>query len=443
MYEQFQKYVDQHKLFNHDQKIMLTISGGIDSMVMADLFIKASVEVAFAHCNFGLRDKESDADEAFVKQFAAKHQTPIYIKKMDTRAYAAEHQLSIQMAARELRYNWFEKLVQDYDYKLYATAHHFDDQMETFFINLLRGTGISGMSGIPIKNGNCIRPLLFASRNMIADYAEKQGIAYREDSSNSSNNYLRNRIRHWVLPTIEKTKPDYRTGFAHSLNTMKQTEQFIAQQINRIKKEIMHQENDHIFIDKKLLMEMDNKTFVLFRILQPYQFNFSTVQDIVTGLGQLSGKRFFSETHELITDRKHLILTEKQDVEFDPILITQHQQAINMPIGISFSTFKYEGQPIPKSPAIAWLDISKLQFPLELRNFRPGEYFYPLGMEGRKKISDFFIDEKFSILKKRNTFGLFSGGKIAWIIGHRIDDRFRITKNTSTVYAMELIIEAL
>ncbi len=410
-------------------------------MVLAHLFMQAGIDTAFAHCNFGLRGEESNADEMFLKNFAIKHNHQIYIGKLDAKAHATQHKISIQMAARDLRYGWFENILQTTDYELYATAHHFDDQVETFFINLLRGTGINGLTGIPARNGNCIRPLLFADRNMIRNYAKKNKIDFREDSSNKSDNYLRNRIRHWVLPVLEKAGGNYKSGLENTFNAMISSRKFIDNQMDLIKAGIMKQLDDYIYINIDGLSKTSEPAFVLFELIRAYNFNFPAARDIIAGLKKTPGKRFYSPTHELVIDRSHLIISVIRNVENLSCEIPEDISEINTPVNIHVSKFCYMGQSIPKKATFAWLDFDKLNFPIEIRNYREGDYFHPLGMQGRKKLSNFFIDEKISIPQKRKTYVLVSGGQIAWIIGHRIDNRFKITMNTRTVYALEIIFK--
>lgn len=443
MLDAFLKNLNDHRLFQHNQKLILAVSGGIDSMVMVDLFIKTGTDVAFAHCNFGLRGRESDADENFLKEIAARFNLPIYVNNLDAKAHASEQKLSIQMAARDLRYHWFDELIRSTEYELYATAHHFDDQLETFFINILRGTGINGLTGIPIKNGNCIRPLLFADRNMIVDYAKKNRIDFREDSSNNSDNYLRNRIRHWVLPSLDKTKMNYKSGFENTFAALQSTGQFVSSQVDEIKNDLLRKENHYIKIDIRKLLQIKEPAFVLFELVKDLNFNFPTIREVISGLNKNPGKRFFSATHELIIDRHKLLIGEIKKNDSIELAIAEDISAINFPINMKFYKFEYKGQKIPPELNVAWIDHAKLEFPLQIRKYQEGDFFYPLGMKGRKKLSDFFIDEKFSIPQKRKTYVLVSQGKIVWIIGHRIDNRFKITSKTSQVYAMEVILKAL
>jgi tRNA(Ile)-lysidine synthase len=439
MTNSFIAYIEKIKLFNHNQKILLTVSGGIDSMVMLDLFMKSGFQAGIAHCNFGLRGDESDADEMFVSESAKIYRCPLYVKNMDAKSFAEKQKLSLQMAARELRYAWFEELIDETDFDLYATAHQFDDQIETFFINLLRGTGIAGLTGITPKNGNCIRPLLFAERNKIVQYAKENGIKYREDSSNAKHDYLRNRIRHIVLPAIEKAKPSYKSGFQKTFKALELTSEFLQDKIEKPKSEILNQKDDMIYVEMEKLKQEPQPEFLLFEMLKVFGFNFSTIAGAYKSFGKSSGKRFLSKTHELFVDRKFLIVKEIQAHSKDEGEIEPGQDEIKTPIHLKLSDFMYTNQKIPTSSSVAWLDYDKIKFPLIIRNFEEGDYFVPLGMKGRKKLSDFFIDQKIPVPEKHNIKVLISGNEIAWIVGHRIDNRFKISSETQRVFSVEII----
>jgi tRNA(Ile)-lysidine synthase len=273
MLANLQKYIFDHQLLKSGQKILLTVSGGIDSMVMAHLFAQLPVSLVLAHCNFGLRGAESDTDENFVCDFAQLNQLPLFVKRFDTAIYATENNVSIQIAARDLRYAWFEDLLATEGFDAYATAHNFDDQTETFFINLLRGTGIAGLQGIKSHNGNCIRPLLFATRQQIVDYAHQNNIAYREDSSNQKDDYLRNRLRHHVLAALRESSDRFESGFNSTFEILKQTHHFINDEINRRRSLMMKKEGEYTMIQRGLLRQETHQHFVLFELLKPFGFN--------------------------------------------------------------------------------------------------------------------------------------------------------------------------
>jgi len=423
-----------------NKKFLLAISGGIDSMVLADLSMKAKIDVGFAHCNFKLRGFESDGDEAFVSQKALEYGVEFFVNELDAAEYAEKKKVSIQMAARDLRYGWFEELMNSTSYDYYATAHHFDDATETFFINLFRGTGIAGLTGISAKSGRCIRPMLFATRSQIEDYAKSENIVFREDSSNFKNDYLRNRIRHFVMPALEKSNQEFRSGMEQTLNILGKTNAFLQDELDRRKQKLIFDERNGIIkISIHKLLSENQADFVLFNLLKPYQFNFAVVKKIIASLVGESGKRFLSPTHELVIDREYLLLFNNSDNGEESYLLAETTSEITEPFHMTISKKPASDFKISKNENEACLDFNKLSFPLKIRKHKEGEYFFPLGMKGRKKLSDFFIDQKLSIPEKKNTWLLISGGKVAWIIGHRIDDRFKITESTRKIYHIEII----
>lgn len=440
MFESFRKYILKNHLLTKNQGLLLAISGGIDSMVMADLFRKMDINIGLMHCNFNLRGNESDADEHFVKKFAAENGIPFYAKRFNTSEYASEKKISTQMAARDLRYDWFEELINETDYLFYATAHHQDDQIETFFINLFRGTGVSGLRGIPEKNGNCLRPLLFASRKMIEDYAQLNNIKYREDSSNSGDKYLRNKIRHFVLPALEKSDGNFRIGFQNTFSYLADAESFINNEIEKKRIDVIETRGDQYLISIGKILHETCGAFVLFEFLKPFNFNHPTVVNILESLQNQPGKRFLSPTHELVIDREDIIISPIDELNDSIYKIDEFTNEINEPLKIKFQKELIEkDRNIPANKNVAYLDFEKLCFPLQIRKYHEGDKFYPLGMKGKKKLSDFFIDKKIPLPEKRNVWLLTSGEDIAWIINYRIDDRFKISEETTKALVVSLI----
>jgi len=435
--EHFLENIDNHRLFSPNQKILLAISGGVDSMVMVSLFSKAKFIFGIAHCNFKLRGIESDEDAAFVKKMALNLGVEYFEKDFNTQETALLKKQSIQVAARELRYEWFKQIVSEKNYDYYATAHQFDDQTETFFINLFRGTGISGLRGILPKNGKCIRPLLFASRNEIEEFAANNGILFRNDSSNDSDKYLRNRIRHQVIPALKETYPDFRKGFITTFKNLTGAEIILNQEIKKKSETLLEKQDFTIKIELKKLRLLDPLPVYLFEILKPFHFNFSTVEDICEALERIAGKSFFSTTHCLRGERDELVITPLTAMENEyeqEFSIPENETSINFPVNLSFEiTEDKAGFLIQNNPDLAQLDYGKLQFPLKIRKWKPGDAFIPLGMKGKKLLSDFFINQKFSEAEKQKTWLLVSGNEIVWIIGHRISDKFKITEKTKTI----------
>ncbi len=439
MLEQFQNFIKKEKLFNAEDKILLAVSGGMDSVLMCELFHKAGFKFAIAHCNFQLRGEESNQDETFVSDLSKKYNVPFFVTSFQTNDYAKKRGISIQMAARELRFNWFQELIESENYDYVATAHHLDDQIETFFVNLSRGTGIAGLHGILPKHGNIIHPLLFVFRKDIEEYISENKIDYREDSSNKSTKYKRNKLRHDILPLFEELNPNFSEIITKNINQLRESEIIFRKEINRFKRKAVHSKSGKTFVNIKILKNYNQTSTYLYEFLTQYNFSYTTVGDIVRSLDEISGKQFFSETHRLLKDRECLIIAPLSDNKFgDDYFIEKGKLEISEPINLSFHSIEYsDDYKIPKQSSIAALDSSKLEFPLVLRKWKQGDYFYPLGMNKKKKLSNFFIDEKFSIIDTENIWLVCSGEKIAWIVGHRIDNRFRINKNTKDIFQIE------
>ena len=434
----FLEYIREEALFEEDDNILLTVSGGVDSVVMADLFLRTNTKTGIAHCNFGLRGEESDQDALFVRALADKYSLPYFERSFDTKTYAIKKRITIQEAARELRYQWFEDLIKQEGYRYYATAHHFDDQIETFFINLFRGTGVKGLRGILPKNGNCIRPLLFATRDEIEYYAREQNLHYREDSSNMSDKYLRNRIRHTIIPALGSVKENFRKGFQKTFTLLSETEKFIDHEIDRSRKKFSVSERKLTKLPIAAVKNGSLSTFHLYEILKPFGFGMDTAVKIPKALDK-TGKYFLSETHQLNIDRDYIIISPLAAKKNEFFYIDKGTGILKKPVKLEFEkTIATEDTKIVRDKNVAQLDFDKLVFPLILRKWKKGDVFVPLGMKGKKKVSDFFTDEKFPMHKKQNTWLLISGGDIIWIVGHRIDNRFKIAKKTKTVYKITL-----
>ena len=443
MIEQFKNYIKKENLFKIEDKILLAISGGMDSVVMLYLFHKAGFNFGIAHCNFTLRDKESDADEIFVKKLSEEYKIPFFLKKFNTKQYAEENGISIQMSARELRLKWFYSLMKSENYDYVATAHHLDDQIETLLINLSRGTGIAGLHGILPKQKHLIHPLLFTYRKNISDFIKENNLNYREDSSNKTTKYTRNKIRHQIIPVFTDINPSFKNIVNKNIDRIRESEKIYKTEIRRVKKKVIYTKQNKIFINIRILKSFDNISTYLFEFLSEYNFNFQVVEDIVKSLDEISGKQFYSSTHRLLKDREYLIVASKEtenELSFgDDYFIEENLSEISKPVNLSIKIFdKNNDSIIPKDSNTASLNYSKLDFPLTLRKWKKGDYFYPFGMNKKKKLSDFFIDQKLSIIEKENVLLLCSKEKIAWIIGHRIDNRFRITDNTRKIYQLKL-----
>lgn len=439
MRKNFRQFIEKNQLILPKQRILIAVSGGIDSVVLARLFELSRYKFGIAHCNFHLRGNDSDQDAIFVSQLAERLNVPFFMADFDTVNFAEKKKISLQQAARELRYNWFENLIAVEGYASYATAHHFDDQIETFIINLFRGTGVSGLRGILPKSRNCIRPLLFATRNEIASFASEHQLTFREDSSNLKDDYLRNSIRHHILPAMVQTRPDFRSGFRRTFNNLALTELFLHHNINRLARELLIQHDNFWQIDLNKLQQHQPIALVLFELLKVFDFNSENAQMMADAIPGVSGKIFLSSTHRAIIDRDFLYIlpgTGMVDNEIETkTLIQITDNEITYPIRLFFRK-----KPMPENwePEqnlnLGQFDLEKLQFPLELRRPEQGDHFYPLGLGGKKKLSDFFTDLKVSTIEKSKVRVLTSGDEIIWVIGYRQDDRFKIAPDTRTIF---------
>lgn len=441
MLKEFLNYIKVNNLFKQGDKILLAVSGGIDSIVMLDLFVKAGFNVGVAHCNFSLRADESDSDELFLSNYVKKLGTPYHTIKFDTNTYAKSNGISIQMAARELRYDWFEEIRQGHNYDYIAIAHNSDDVIETFFINLTRGTGIKGLTGIQPKMNRIVRPILFASRLQITEYCSQNELSYREDSTNKSVKYSRNKLRHDIIPKFKDINPNFNQTLLENINRLKEVEQIYNATIKEKKKQIISIQGEEILIKIDALKGLSPLTTYLYEFIKPYDFTHKVVDDILNSLDNISGKQFFSPTHRLIKGRDHLIITKLTDEIDNQYYIEEETTTTEEPIKLTITLFERpEDFKFPTNPNIACFDADLLTYPLIIRKWHKGDYFSPLGMKNKiKKLSDFFIDNKMSILEKEKTWLLTSDTKIAWIIGKRLDDRFKITPQTTRILMIELI----
>lgn len=435
----FKEYIRKENLFHPTDKVMLAVSGGIDSVAMAELFSRSGFSFGIAHCNFQLRGNDSNEDELFVSRLAGKLKVPFFSKRFSTTSYKDLKGISVQMAARELRYSWFNELLTGGGYAYLATAHHLDDQIETFFINMMRSTGIAGFHGIIPKQGNIIRPMLFASRELIGQFVNKNGIAFREDRSNQEVKYLRNKIRHELLPVLSEMNPNYRTILTENIYRVREAEKIFRESVEKIRTKQVKTGKIRTLVSIEGIMHLNPLTTYLFELLSPFGFNYPVVCEISNSLSEEPGKQFFSTTHRLIKDRDHLIITSLPTnktalPESSEFLITEKAKLVSVPVKLSLR--KMANDPdfrIDPSPEVANLDLHKITFPLALRKWKKGDAFIPYGRNHRKKVSDFFTDCKLSIDLKENVWILCSGEKIVWIVGHRIDNRFRITPKTKQV----------
>lgn len=431
MFQKFSNHIDNHFPFLKDKNILVAISGGLDSVVLTHLCNQLNLSISLAHCNFKLRGTESDLDEKFVIKLAQKSSNQIFTHIFDTEIYAHEQKKSIQVAARELRYQWFQELAltQQFDYIL--TAHHADDNFETFLINLTRGSGLEGFVGIPENNGNIIRPLLPFSRTEILEYAKEKHLAWREDASNASTKYIRNKIRHQIVPILKEINPSLLDSFSKTLTHLQDSQQVIEDAVQEYSKEIISNEEGVLYFEISKIIQLQNPNFFLYQTLKDFHFKeWGNVYELLTAQ---SGKQVFSSSHVLLKDRKHLILKENQSLKLEKFLfkIEENKKEIRFPIYLHFEQVDSE---IIKNNQSIYIDKTLLKFPLIVRKWENGDYFYPTGMQGKKKVSKYFKDEKFSLFDKVNTWLLCTAeNEVIWIINHRQDRRFltlKATKNT-------------
>ncbi len=438
MLHAFQSYITKYKL-SSPKMTLIGVSGGRDSVVLCELYFQAKLPFAIAHCNFNLRGSESDEDEAFVVGLAKKYQVKLHKKSCNTKLYAKENGISIQMAARELRFDWFRKLVKGKDYAYYATAHHEDDAIETYLINQIRGTGIAGLHGILPKINQLIHPLLFATRKDIDSYIERYSIPYREDSSNSSTKYLRNKIRHDLIPLLVEINPQIKKVFIDNMQRISSAEKLLQLKIDECKKELCSFNDNIIQIKINNFKNHEFAPTLLFELIKGYGFNYSqATQAIQANNKTLSGALYHSSSHKMLRDREQILIERNKHSMEGIYYIEENTSSIDFPIQLKLS--KSKKSTILQDPNIAQLDFNKLLFPLKIRKWNKGDFFYPLGMKGKKKLlSDYFIDQKLSLFEKENVWLLCSGKDIVWIISYRMDDRYKISEITQEIYKISII----
>lgn len=419
----------------HSQKILLAVSGGIDSMILADLFLKNTLHFAIVHCNFKLRGTESDLDQKFVADYCAKNNIPLFSTSFDTTAFAKDFKLSTQVAARKLRYEYFYEILEKENFDFIATAHHLDDSIETFFINLSRGTGIDGLTGIPLQNDKIIRPLLDFNRKEIENYATINALSWREDASNATDYYLRNKIRHHLAPILREINPSFLESFKRTLKNLKQSKSLVDDASRMVYLKVVEDELDYKKIKIEELKKLPNFRAYLYQWLEP--LGFSAWEDIFNLAEAETGKLILSKKYQLLKNRNFLIISPIQKKINEKHLIEQGKSEVNFHIKLLFCKVS---KPFYTTNKTIFVDDEKLQYPLTLRRWQTGDIFQPLGMNGKsKKVSKFFKDEKRSIIEKENAWILCSGSEIVWIIGLRQDERFKISNTTKTILQIDLI----
>lgn len=439
MLDRFRGFIAAEKLVAPKDRVLLAVSGGVDSVVMTTLFSLAAIPFGIAHCNFQLRGEESDGDEQFVKELAERLKAPFFSQRFNTEE-AAVANVSIQMAARELRYEWLETVRAEHGFATIATAHHLDDSIETAVHNFIRGTGVSGLRGILQKSGKLIRPLLFAHRADVESFAKAHAVPFREDASNRDTKYTRNKIRHTILPMLREINPGFDGSMIESMRHHRDTEIALRQVIQRLSKRLLSKRHNDWFIPILSLKKLQYKRTALFEVIRDFGFNIDQVDHMLGHLDGQPGKVFESPDHRLVKDRRFLIITRKEAGRATWLQVSAADEMVHgedIVLRCSReSAVAYVAEPSSK---VATLDYEALEFPLTLRKWRQGDYFFPFGMKGKKKVSKFFKDEKIPLPEKERIWILLSGDRVVWIVNHRIDNRFRVTDKTRSVYRVEVI----
>jgi tRNA(Ile)-lysidine synthase len=434
--EQFLNHIQRHSLCKTSDKILLAVSGGLDSMAMLHLFRLAGFKVGVAHCNFQLRGEDSVADEALVNQTCVTLGIPFHVKRFETARIAENEKKSIQVLARELRYDFFKDIAQKHDYRAIATAHHLNDSLETVLLNLVRGTGIEGLTGIPLKNGNVIRPLLFASRQVIKDYADSHGLEWREDESNATDDYNRNFLRHQVVPRLRELNPNLENTFQDTLERIVGINNLSAKALENIKQDTWRETEGRVYINKARISKNSYPQVVLWEFLKSYGFNFDQCKLIMEN--HQSGRKFYGEKAALTIDREDFILEDFSEEKAIFCRIESGQRRVSTEgRNLNLIEKKAVDHLLERNSAMAQLDADKLKFPLIWRSWKPGDQMIPLGMSSGKKISDMLIDSKVPLPDKRNVTVVESSGEIVWLVGYRIHEAYKITQSTQRVMIIE------
>ena len=433
MLDKLQQHIDKSNLLEPNDSLLLTVSGGKDSVCMLHLFVQLDYPLAIAHCNFSLRDVDSDEDESFVKGLANQYGLPFFSKRFETNKYAKEKGISTQMAARDLRYAWFQEL----GFDKIATAHHQDDHIETLLLKKSRKASLEGLCGIPVKNRNIIRPLLCFSAQEIETSLLQNEWEWREDASNASTHYQRNEIRLLQLPSMEKENPNIRKELLQEISVNQQKYAVLQEEVKQLFPFVWKKGDTHQELYLKELLNHPQKEDLMYELLKEYgPFSW---QDVFTLMEAESGKEVRNKYYRLIKNRNSLLLIVNKTKKQASVQIDKSICAIEVPIALSFSVLKRSDVMDLSDASMAFIDLSKLFFPLTLRKWKQGDVFVPLGMQGHKKVSDFMVDEKLSIIEKENTWVLCSNDDIVWVVGHRLDDRYKLVAQTEKVYLVQTL----
>ncbi|TJZ61185.1 tRNA lysidine(34) synthetase TilS [Sphingobacterium olei] len=434
--DRFKSYCFDNELFAEGDRILLAVSGGRDSMLMVTLFLKVQINIEIAHCNFGLRGQESDGDESLVRVFAQQHGIPFHVKKFDTVSYAEMHKISIQMAARDLRYGWFNDLARELDCRYIAVAQHKNDHIETVLLNLARGTGLQGLQGIKPKRDNIIRPLLFLTAAEVSSVAEELKVPFRDDSSNFSTKYARNKIRLDIIPQFESLNADFIDTMDKNIQRFQENYVLLQSFINPLRSQLFETDAGGGWKIKKEDLSRQSMP-LLYALFEPFGFSIMTLQDLLKALtsNAESGRIFESNKYQLLLDRTYVLLKKKDRLATE-LDVSEDATVINW-LDKTFEILLSEHTEICPDVQVAQIDYNRLIFPLKVRSWKEGDTFYPLGMQGKKKLSDYFVDRKVSLFdKKAIPIWVNGNGEIIWISGYRLDDRYKITDNTQKVLTL-------
>jgi tRNA(Ile)-lysidine synthase len=438
MLKKVETYILKNKLLAPDSTVIVGVSGGADSVALVCLLKSMDYKCIVAHCNFQLRGSESDNDAVFVEELAKKLDLPLCKVEFDTLEFAQENKISIELAARELRYKWFENMRLQYKADAIAVAHHADDNVETLLMNITRGTGIRGLTAIPKQNGYVVRPLLECTRGEIIRYLRQIGQDFVTDASNAENKYTRNRFRNEIIPMFEKVNPSFSKTISMSIKRFEEIEKIYNEKIETEKANIVSSDNENVQINIPKLKALGFSNSMLYEILIEYNFHPATIDKIYACVDDVPGAVFYSGTHRLLHDREYLIvnaLTAKDDIEY---FIDEVENGISEPLNLSITRRINDGE-ISKSKNLACFDADKLQFPLKLRHWKKGDVFIPFGMNFHKKISDFFIDNKVNRFEKENVWLLLSGNEIIWVVGYRLDNRYKVNNDTKQIIEFQIV----
>ena len=437
--QQFTDYITQQQLFQPNDRILLAVSGGKDSVLMVQLFKLAGYQFGIAHCNFNLRGTEAQRDETFVKLLAEELEVPFHIAHFDTKAFAQQHKISIQMAARQLRYEWFDQLAANNSYTAIALAHHQNDAVETVLLNLVRGTGIGGMHGILPKRDQLIRPLLFLSRQEIDRLIASHHIPYVEDSSNTSSKYARNKIRLEVVPHLREINPNLEETFVQNMHRFAQTETLLQQVVAQTKATLFRQQGRNVYLQIEAIQQLQPQALLMFELLKPFHFTASVVNEILQSLHKQSGTSFYSHSHSATLNRGALVISPKEQI-INELYYLHGEGAQKLAYGNAISFTLENDVRFETAKMKAFADANLLVFPLVIRYKQNGDSFKPLGMKGFKKLSDFFVDEKVPLTEKNKIPLVINGnGEIIWVAGMRQDERYKVTSRTKKVAIFELL----